>query len=257
MNVYIPSRSRFERSLTLNELDNAYDTDKIFLVVPHDQKSEYKPLIKKHGVQLLPCPEKGIALTRQFIGEHAGPRFLMLDDDLRFNVRYEGPTSLTRAKTEDITHMLSMCNAKLKKYAHIAVSARQGNNVLPWPYAENKRPLRALGYQKQPFLDCEHGRVAIMEDFDVTLQLLRAGHKNCIITCYAQDHVTTNYPGGCSDYRTRELHDKNVKKMQKLHPDFISLVLKSNTSGSAIKAGLSERLEARIKWVKAYQSSQE
>lgn len=274
MNVYVPSRSRFTRSLTLEAIQGHWPGTHTFLVVPKGQAAQYKPLAAKHGVTLLPCAANGIARTRQFIGQHADDKFLMLDDDLRFFVRPQH-LSISDDETEPNTKaklfkfdalvngrpllvngmqmMLQVVENKLERYAHVAISAREGNNHLAWPYTENNRPLRALAYRKKPFLACEHGRVEIMEDFDVTLQLMKKGHANCIITWFAQDQIQTQAAGGCSDYRTHALHEENVRRMVKLHAPFVIERLKENKGGG----DFGTRTEATIYWKKAWQSAQD
>jgi hypothetical protein len=261
MQVYVPSRSRFERSLTLNALDIVRGQVEIYLVVPAAQLRDYRRLADQHHIELLGCRQDGIARTRQFIGQHADDKFLMLDDDLRFFHRpavLEDGADNTSAKLFKIDtlesgmlRMLAAVRQALDRYAHVAISAREGNNRLAWPYVLCNRPLRALAYRKDPFMGCEHGRVAIMEDFDVTLQLMKAGHANCIITKYAQDQVQTQMAGGCSDYRTHELHAKNVQKLAALHDPFVKLRWKENLGGGEF----GRRQEATIYWKKAYDSA--
>jgi hypothetical protein len=252
MPVYVPSLSRWERSLTLEALDGV--DWPVCLVVPRDQVKRYEPLAARHKCMLTGCPKQGIARTRHWIGQNSGSaKFLMMDDDLRFYKRGDDPseTRLWKLEEGDMKEMLRYCSAMLDRYAHIAVSAREGNNRLELPYVTCSRPLRVLGYRTKPFLQCEHGRVAIMEDFDVTLQLLGMGYQNCVITKYAQDQPQTQAPGGCSDYRTHELHQQNVLKMAKLHGDLVKLREKDNKTGGEF----GKRLEATIYWQKAWQQS--
>jgi len=232
-------------------------------VVPDKQAKAYAPLAKRHGVLVLPCPVDGIAATRQFIGKAAKDKFLMLDDDLRFYYRksVDDWHLYPNTKRHDIA-MLLMVESLLDKYAHVCIgprlfNAKYSSHVPPsgskpnpemYPMYEIGRPLRALAYRREPFNACEHGRVAIMEDFDVTLQLLRKGYKNVILTCYAQDQPQTQLPGGCSDYRTHTLHTVNVLKLKKLHNDFVTVVRKKNKTGGTFGT----RIEASIKWEKAW-----
>ena len=261
MNVYIPSRSRFTRSTTLEAIQGQWP-GRVFLVCPVRQIKQYGTLADRHGVILLPCEKDGIALTRRFCGIHAQrtgeKRMLMLDDDLRFfhrpsdDVRlYKFDDSAARLPN-GMNKMLCHVDTILRQYVHAAISAREGNNRLRYPLHECNRPLRALAFQVEPFLACKHGRVAIMEDFDVALQLLRAGHKNAIITRFSQDQLQTQAAGGCSDYRTQQLQAENVVKMSKLHAGFIKLRQKENKGGG----DFGTRQEATIYWQRAWESAQ-
>jgi hypothetical protein len=99
----------------------------------------------------------------------------------------------------------------------------------------------------------EHGRVEIMEDFDLNLQMLRAGYSSAVLYKYANGQGETNAPGGCSTFRTLELHNRNVAKLAELHPGFVKLKTNRKTKSGG---ELSNRHEATIYWKKAYESSQ-
>lgn len=262
MNIYIPSRSRFSNSLTLENIapagqPSAWPREKIFMVVPTKQLKEYGPLCKRHGVRALACPASGIALTRQWIGQRAGTKFLMLDDDLRFFIRPQmlpdasanSAAKLFKADTRAQMMMFNEVERSLDKYVHVAISARAGNQNLPWPFELCNRPLRALAYRRKDFLACEHNRVAIMEDFDITLQLIKKGQQNKILTAWAQDQIGTQAAGGCSDYRTHQLHEENVLKMVKLHAPWVVSRLKENKGGGEF----GKRTEATIYWKRLWE----
>lgn len=254
LEVFIPSRSRPDRSLTLERLHGKWKD--VTLVVPEAQVKQYRALANRHKCALVTCPHNGIARTREYIGTIADDAFIMLDDDLRFMRRasFEDPRLYQLNKT-DVQGMLLYVSRLLDQYVHVAIGPRQFNNAVPrerYPWFEIGRPLRALAYRKRPFLSVEHGRVEIMEDFDVTLQLLALGHKNAILTEYVQDQYATQAPGGCSDYRTLALHNRNVERMHALHAAYTRTVEKTNRSGGAVKGGLHQRLELQISWRKAY-----
>jgi hypothetical protein len=90
-----------------------------------------------------------------------------------------------------------------------------------------------------------------MEDFDVTLQLLRKGHRNAVLNQWAQDQGTSNAPGGCSTYRTPEVQAAGAYGLQKLHPDFVTVVDKETKQAW----GGGVRKDVRIAWKKALESS--
>lgn len=254
MDLFVVSRSRWKRSDTLERLGNT--ARRVRLVVPEWQQKEYGMLSNKYGCELLPCPHDGISLTRRFCGENSREWcFAMMDDDLKFyrrvspsdwHLRY--PTDLN----DTIETMLRHVRKCLAKYVHVSVGAREGNNRLPYEGVECSRPLRFLAYRTDKFLELEHGRVKIMEDFDVTLQLLRKGYANHVTACWAQGQIQTQMSGGCSDYRTLGMHEEEVKKFASLHPEFVRLRNKENKSGGEF----GKRLEVTIYWRKALDSSQ-
>lgn len=253
MDIFVVSRSRWQKSDTLDRLGG--ESTRVKLVVPEFQVKEYDSLATRYGCRLVGCPYDGISLTRKFCGEICeGWCFLMLDDDLKFyrrvtqtDWRLRYPEDLQDTVKSMLTHVESC----LRKYIHVAISAREGNNNLPYEGVYCSRPLRALGYRKDQFLKVQHGRVRVMEDFDVTLQLLKQGYKNHVIAKWAQGQIVTQMAGGCSDYRTLKVHEDNVRKFADLHPGLVKLRQKKNRSGGEF----GERLEATIYWQKAYESS--
>lgn len=258
--VYIPSRSRFEikTHTTLASLPADIQAN---YVVPTDQLQQYQYMLKSRpDVKIWCSPDDGIALTRKFIGLHAWRRkldsFVMLDDDLRFYIRkdFGSPTDwhLRYAEPDEVGRAIEeLLNACVIGYGAASISAREGNNRHVGEYTENTRLLRVLAFNTKQFMACEHGRVAVMEDFDVLLQLLRLGSPNRCLYWYAQGQSQTQAPGGCSDYRTHKLHEKSATELARLHPDFVRLREKKNRSGGAFGV----RKEVTIQWQKAFKSA--
>jgi len=259
MHIFVVSRSRWQTSRTLESLGN--HVGRVSLVVPTNQVGLYRRGVGGYyGCKVIGCPYDGIALTRKFCGQLSvdSSKFLMLDDDLRFYKRVSATDWRLRDLSDfpdtsrQVGRMLSLVSSKLDKYVHVAISAREGNNRLPYEGAECSRPLRVLAYRRKEFLGVEHGRVEIMEDFDVTMQLLRQGYKNLVIVSWAHNQVQTQMSGGCSDYRSLELHNLNVLRFAELHTPFVSLREKHNKRGRE----LSNRVETTIYWKRAWESSQ-
>jgi hypothetical protein len=149
--------------------------------------------------------------------------------------------------------MLLWMQSALNEHAHVSVSAREGNNragVGEAPLVSlNTRTLRVLAYRTEEFLRAEHGRVPVMEDFDVNLQLLRAGHSNACASFWAQGQRMTNEAGGCSTYRTHELHEGAARRLAELHPGLVRLRQKQNKTD---REGFGTRTEVTISWKAAY-----
>lgn len=221
-------------------------------VVPPDQYVEYRASVPE-DVEVLQCPEVGIAAVRHWIGRNVrNDKFVMLDDDVHFLVR-RGPDMWQMRKTEksEVDDLFRTVENLLYRYGHVGVSGREGNNRIgvgePPLIAENTRTIRFLAYRTEDFLRAEHGRVRVMEDFDVNLQLLRRGVPNCSIHYWAQGQRMTNAPGGCSTYRSHEVHEQSAIRLAELHPGLVSLRQKQNKTGG----DFGTRTEVTIQWKRA------
>lgn len=262
MKIYIPSQGRANdikvRRMTPDSIKAAT------FVVPEAEVKDYTKALQFGDFPVIACPERGIAKTRHWIGRHADKhghdKFLMIDDDLTFCVRIDKTShKLKPSEPSDIKEMLAWTEKCLENYAHVSVSTRQGNNTIgPGDVRTlirfNSRTLRYLAYQTAAFLLVEHGRVEVMEDFDVNLQLLRNGKCNVQSFWWCQDQPATGSAGGCSSYRTLEAHNAAANKIVDLHKPFVKLRTKQNKSGPA---ELRNRQEVTIYWQKAFQSSKQ
>lgn len=261
--IYIPSCNRWAELPSGTIRDLPFDWP-ITYVVPTEQVPNYlnvlEPLRQKYSnLKLFGTGVKGIAATRKRIGEKAAslnePFFMMLDDDLRFYVRKSPEVwNLRYVENYESADALDWCLQLLKEenVAAVGISSRQGNNRIEEPVTENMRLIRSLGFRTELFNKCVHGRVEVMEDFDVLLQLLRMGFKNKSLNYWAQGQKETQAAGGCSTYRTHELHENSARRLAELHPDFVRLRQKNNKTGGEF----GKRLEVTISWKKAYDSSQ-
>jgi len=233
----------------------------IYVVRAAEEDLYRNALAKKFPeVNVLPCVGAGIAETRQIIGQFAAvqgeDKFFMIDDDCRFYVRRSPEEwNLIYMDPSQYSDLMLLIETLLDDYGHVGVSPREGNNRLGagdrMHIVENTRTLLGLAYRPADFLACEHGRVVVMEDFDVNLQLLEKGIPNCNIVYYAQGQRVTNAPGGCSTYRSHAVQDAAARRLAELHPGIVRLRTKENISGGEFGT----RTEVTIAWKKAFDGS--
>ncbi len=271
MLIYIPSMSRATadniRMGPFLRLPEDW-RERTFYVVPHGQGEAYTQLLSTMpevggNYTVLETPEglSGIAETRRWLAEDCRERghskALMMDDDVDFLVRKSADNWQLTAQTEDQTrHMLSTIDQLLDTHAMVGISSREGNNRagVGGPLddnmvALNTRIMRVFGIRVDDWLAMEHGRVEVMEDFDLTLQLLESGRTNCCLYYWANGQKMTNMPGGCSTYRTHEVQDRSARRLAELHPEgIVRLRTKQNKTDAA---GLGTRTEVTIMWKKA------
>jgi hypothetical protein len=247
MDIYVVSRGRWDRCPTLESLPNV--KQQVTLVLHESERDKYLPLIQHHGCKAVAFGYSTIGEKRLLIAkELAGKEFVMLDDDLTFYKRKSHTDwHLRPLEGHEDEFMFNEIEQALQHYAHVGISAREGQNRLPFPHVKNQRYMRVLGYQRDAYLACDH-RAEYMEDFDVALQLLKRKLPSYIFTDYAQNQSGTQAKGGCSLHRTVEKHEAAAIALHNRHPDCVKLRNKKNKTGGEF----GERVEVTVYWKKAF-----
>lgn len=250
MDIFIPTYGR-ERQETSDALVRAGIPHA--LVVQHREGLRHAPNAFRN-VFILPPNITTIAPTRQFIMEHAGDstQMVMLDDDLVFfKRRTDDPTKLRDITAEELKEMFVEIERHLITHAHVGIAAREGANRNIDEFADNTRIMRVLGYDREVIMrnNIRFDEMEVMEDFHVALSLLKRGYANRVLNFYANNQGGSGSAGGCSHFRTMELHAANAKKLAELHPQFVTVVEKT-TKGSF---GGGTRKDVRIQWKQAYE----
>lgn len=257
MRVVVPSMGRTFDLRTIFDLWEA--GLKPWIYVPQREVNAYK-IACPTGTHVVGVPDKikGIALTRQYIldtfDSDLHESLVMVDDDLSFHVRRkDDETKFLPATPADIARLFRCFERQLKYYAHVSMIGRQGGNRVladqecarPWHvFGFNVPEVKAAGATFQKGL--------LQDDFDMTLQLLRAGLPNYILSGWAvNQHHGHGAPGGAASYRTVEDHNKSILQLQKRHPEFVSVREKTYARNDP----LGTRLEATIQWKKAFKSA--
>lgn len=262
MKIYIPSCGRPSFLGTLAHLPEKllYDTT---LVVQDKEYRKYEAAVaaidRLANINILGLPRriKTIAPTRAYILKHAQEnaynKIVMLDDDLRFDWRRQDDKGKFLVATEEqIIAMFRTIEARLQEYAHVGVLAREGGNrVLKFPAVYNTRMMRVLAYRTDILVKekIHLDRIPLMEDFDVCLQLLRKRYANCVLTGWVNGQGMSGAAGGCSHFRTLDLHNECANKLAALHPEYVKVVTK-HTKGAW---GGAERQDVVVAWKKAFE----
>lgn len=256
MKIFVPSRGRATEVQTLRYVPQAV------LLVHEDEVEVYRANNPDATILVLPDDLKGIAKIREYIVRtlSGGEKVLTLDDDLSFYRRKE-PTShhLVDAEPLDVAAMLAEIENTLDTYAHVSIAPREGyphyamhGGVPIKMINENVRYVRVIGMNPAKIpASLEFTRCPVMEDFDVALQLLRAGLPSATLVAWAQGQPQTQADGGCSLYRTQEMQSEAAYRLQDLHPEFVRVKLKQNASGG----DFGSRTDVQIYWKKAFESS--
>lgn len=274
--ICIPSAGRASRQITLRNLRRFKMLERTVLCVPEDQKRRYDVEL---GTQVIvePVPARcaGIAATREWILTTMAPKFrarrvLMVDDDMDFCYRpkMDEPKLLIVETKERMDAMIELLERWMNEgFVHVGVSARQGNNNKYYDerkvyglhqYRDATRMMNMYAYDVDALkkLRVKFGRVPVMEDFDLTLQLLRMGKPNRVLFEYCWNQRDSGATGGCSTYRTPEMQAAAARELARLHPEFVKVVTKQSKSTSSSWKGMKERVDVTVYWRKALDSAQ-
>ena len=254
--IAIPSHQRwkmFEKGTISYIPKNLYG--QTCIVVGEDEADEYHEVVPE-GVTVF-CPNtKGIAQTRQWIMEKTielGYKYVLyLSDDLSFSYRNE-EEKLKPAKKSHFVKMIDQLYDWLKQgYVHVGVSQRAFNHTTTGPYTEITRMNDVYAYEAAKVL--EHGacfdNLPVMEDFDVTLTLLKKGEPNIVTHEYAWSQRKSGEEGGCSEYRTWKMQRDAAFALSNRHPGLVKVLTKK--SKSQWEGVGSTRVDVNIYWKKAY-----
>lgn len=255
MKIYIPTMGRLEKQHTLDALPVPLRKN-VFLVVDDKEFDAHFDMYSEScGVLGVPSSCNSIGKVRQAIidwhdVEAHGPNIIMLDDDLGFNMRRTDIRSkFLHATEESIIEGFGVVNELLKTHAHGGIRARQMSQDAD-DIEYNCRTLRALAYNVSVLRkeNARFDRLIVMEDFDVTLQLLTKGYPNFNISTIIQGQGTSNAAGGCSTYRDHQRQSEGAYGLQGFHPEFVKVrEKKTNWAGW----GSEFRTDVTIGWKKA------
>lgn len=255
MQLVIPTLGRCRKELqhTFRQLEDAGFGEEICVVVQPHEADWWKRFHLPEKVFVLSPKIKGIAATRDWIiyeMDHV-PFVCMLDDDLHFAARREDdPTKFRQPEVEDIHDMLRSIEHSLRLHPHVSIGSREGGNRVTEPVSYNTRMMRVLAYDRS-VLKKHHitfSPMEVMEDFHVTLQLLRAGYDCAVLNNWVSNQAGGSAaPGGCSTFRTLELQAENAHKLAARHPGFVKVVKKQTKTAW----GGAERTDVVVQWKQA------
>lgn len=277
--IVIPSMGRHKRQQTLATFERTFivDSYKVVLAVPKNEVSKYetasykgkrikRETLKKIDIHGVPKEYSGISRTREYIltelaRYHNARRVFMVDDDLSFCHRPDLEKADMPYINDDPYGMHCMVEQLTmwleEGLVHVGLISRQANRKTGVEYQEPGRMMNAYAYDAkviQKLIKTKQlklGRIPVMEDFDLTLQLIRLGYPSRVSCQYAWTQ-TSNIDGGCSTYRTAEVQAEAAYKLAKLHKGFVEVV---ERKAKTWKNNLTARVDVRIAWKKAYEAS--
>ncbi len=250
LRIYIPTLGRINRQPTFTRLP-AKLQKLAFIVCPLDEVTQHVA----QGRAALPCPAKGISATRDWIMEHAHrkgfKRIVMLDDDLVMQ-RKRADGKISNLEPAEYEQAFKWLDTTLKTRAHASFGPRFLGYDLDVKEMVGKRMMYVLGYNV-PEVRRAKGSftrgmppMPVMEDFHMTLQLLKAGLPNVLSLEWRVSPYASNYAGGCSTWRNLERINASAKRLAALHPGLVTLRPKKNWNGLE-----GEQWDVTVGWLKA------
>ncbi len=249
MDIFIVSSGRPLKQTTWASLPRSLQ-ERTVVVVPKDEVEQYVAANPGMGVE--GCPEFGIGKTRQWVVEKVDGHVAMLDDDLVFATRRtDDPTKFFNSTAKEVEELFENIDACLDNCAHVGVATREGGNRNTERFLRNTRMLRILCYDT-PVLKKHNIRfdsMPVMEDFHVTLSLLRKGYENVVFNYMVQNQNGSNLLGGCSQYRTADIQEMGAILLRSKHPQFVKVVKKTTKSAWS---DMKERFDVVVQWKKSF-----
>lgn len=249
MRIMINTHGRVNKQITMSNLPTSIK-EKTWLVV---QESEAH-LHKHPNLIVLPKHITNLTDTRQWMLENFDEDILIMDDDLRFNVRRDGVHSKLHQPTEqevvelfdEIEHHLS------ERVPFVGVSRREGNNRQEHELVYNTRIAQMWAIKTKYLRDQGYrfDRTRTKEDMDMILQVLNGGDRNLCLYKWAVEGGSSNAAGGCSLYRTHELMKADAEHFASLWPGIVTVVEKETKTSW----GGGVRHDVRVQWKKAYRN---
>ena len=265
VSIVIPSAGRAGNVRTLAHCASQHARNLFTLAVPAHERAAYEGAASAVAGQApariisVPSAVRGIAATRQWLTEHTIARVLVqVSDDVKFFTRVAEGGGIKFVPVVDLpalTDMFAALAGNAVVCGHSGVSRRATPPKEAWSYgdgwidyAHRACDVYAHDVDLLARLGVRWDRVPVMEDFDVTLQLLRAGHANAVLYRWCWDQPASNSAGGCSSYRTEELQAQGAHALHALHPDYVTVVQKEAKNWE----GFAARTDVRVAWKKAY-----
>lgn len=258
MNIIIPSYDRINSQTTIANLPEHLKQYTTLLLQERDYEKNYMDANFFNGVAInvLPPEIQTVGPTRQWIVDNwQAEKVIILDDDLVFATRRKDDLGKFVPSTHgNTTEMLNAMYGALEEYAMVGVCPREGGNRKTGPTDENTRLTRVVGLRLDVIRknNFRYDRLPVMEDFDLTLQMLRGGYKNLCLNRWVHNQGGSNTAGGCSSYRTLGVQAVAAHGLAALHPAFVKPVQKQTKTAWGGK----ERTDVIIQWKQAAKSGQ-
>lgn len=229
--VFVPTKGRYKTPYTIRALESK--NIPYTAVIEKQEYAEYREVIKKGEIIVLPHQNEGLTVTRNWIWDYAQhelkvPYFWTIDDNIRDfyrlnkNIKYRVDSGTFLKVIEDF----------VQRYTNLYISGMQYEMFVPRkrkhpPFVLNTRVYSNMLIKTDiPFRNVTFYN----DDTDLCLRVLKAGYCTLITNAFLADKIATMYvKGGNTDYYEQTNRRKEfAEELQRAHPDCVEVVWKYN-----------------------------
>lgn len=234
--IIIPSRDRVEvlSSKSRHTLTYAkHSKHPVYVVVRESEFAAYEELAKAFAANVLTVPEHvdRIAKTYDYVMAMTGPavkKLLFMDDDLIFAERRDfSSPKLTNVVPERFDEIADALFAALDepRVAMAGIAHRRGAQTHTVPKRYNQKLIAVLACNVESLRGkkWEWGYDS-MFDHNMVLECLVEGWRNVQISSFTHDDILPRHAkGGCTEYRSMDVHSNAAIALAKKYPDIVTL----------------------------------
>jgi len=252
--LYIPTIGRENSQITYSNIPDSWKSKVVFVIQEKDASYDF---FKDKNV-VTTANSIGIAKTRHEIAKLGkGKKYAILDDDIEFLIRPDPTTNSKRKVTDkefDEAMTLMSTWLDLPSVVSTGLAATWSPYPSEWVETECFRPCCNVFYNGNtlPVDKINWDYLEVSEDFWVMMQILDLSLKNKISFKFFINSGASQKSGGCSGYRTLDLHNDCFKKLKEKYPKYVSLKEKIVKSGGFSNV---PQIKGVIQWKKLYKDS--
>lgn len=248
MKILIPSYQRFHRGLTLLErLPDRY-LKNTYICVREQELLDYKKVVNPKATIVPLHKSTDMMTTRNEMVSLFDGKVVMIDDDCYFR-EYDGER-YTTCGADSIGRMLDeLCHILESGFVHASIAHPIVGSRLKGKLAFNTRYYAVLAYDLSVIKKLGiKFRTKTMSDIEVALQLTKLGYPSAIITHWLIETHAQN-SGGCSVYRTSEMHNRCAKKIAKTYFPYVKAKQAQSWKG------MEKRIDIMASWKRLFASA--
>lgn len=245
MKILIPSYQRYHREFLLFTRYPEEYWKKTFVCVRHEEVDQYKKVINPKATIVPLHKSVDMNTTRNEMMSLFDGNVLMIDDDCVFR-EYNGKNFDT-SSSESIGRMFVEMEKLLNDgFVHASIAHPIIGNRMKGKLVYNSRYYAVLGYNLTVMKKLGiQFRTKTMSDIEVALNLTKRGYPSAIITQWLIATQAQN-KGGCSVYRTSEIHNRCAKKLAKYYAPFVKVKKAQSWKG------MEQRLDVIASWKRLF-----